>query len=130
MTHLLAIPTHDIPITTTSTAGPASSLVHRIALGALPSNMARYIAQVAYRIVVAVTSKVTSLPTILARLVIGAVSCYVTLLVAVIAQPQVTRCLWWGAAVSSTVARLSTGVADALIWAVSSHVTRFSAVPA
>lgn len=63
----------------------------------------------------AIASKVTSLPTIFARLVICTVSSNMALLEAVVAQPQVTRWHWGSGAVSGAVARLAASVADALI---------------
>lgn len=70
----------------------------------------------------------TRLPAVPTGLVVGTVSCYVALLEAVIAQPQIARWQLRSCAGSGTVSCLPTSVADALIRTVSSHVAGFSTV--
>ena len=129
MTRLVAGPTYNVSISAAA-ASPTTPFFNNSGLGAFSSHMPRNITQVADVFILAITCTVTCLPTVLACLVIGTVSCNMTLLEAVIAQPQITRWQLGGCAVSSTVPCLTTGVADALIWTVSGRVTRLSTVPA
>lgn len=132
MPKLLTVPTYNVTVVTSASAAmnsTTSPLSQYIGSGALPGHMPRYIAHVADGFIWAITRQVTCLPTVVACLLICAVNCNMTLLVTVVAQPQVPRRHWGGSAVSSTVSSLATGVADAFVWAVIGHVTRFTAIP-
>ena len=128
MAHLVTTPADNISEAATKTATTAPFSKH-ICLGTLSGNMSSYVAQVADRLVRTVACEMSSLPTVVAGLLIGAVSSNVSLLVAV-AEPQIS---WWQLrrhAVPCKVSGLPAGVADALIWTVAGHVARFFAVPA
>lgn len=127
--HLLAVPTHDISVTTTAGSPTPTSVSHSMGFRACPGNMPRYVAEVADWVIRAVSGNVACLPTIVACLLVGAVGSNVTLLVAVITQLQVTRRQCWCSALPCTMPRFTTGVADALIGATVSHMTRLSTVP-
>lgn len=117
-------------MTITTAANPATyALSKSVGFGALPGDMPGHIACVAYGIVWTIACQVTCLPTIVASLLVSAVGSNMSLLVAVVAQSHIP---WWhcrSCALSSTVSGLTTGVADALIGAVASHVARLPAVP-
>ena len=87
MAHLLAVPTYNVPITTATKTTTTSALIKNVALRAFPRHVTRYITQVADGIILTITCQVTSLPAVLACLVICAVCSKMALLVAVIAQP-------------------------------------------
>ena len=129
MTKLLAVATHNVSITTAASS-TSSPLSMRVAFGALSSNMPRYIARVADGVIRTFACQVTGLPTVVACLFVRAISSNMTLLIAVVAQSQVPGWHWWSCALSSTVSSLTTGMADAFVWATVSHVAWFSAVPA
>lgn len=70
------------------------------------------------------------LPAIVAGFLVGAIDGDVALLVAVVAESQIT---WWKLriwTISRAVAGLAAGVADAFIWALAGHMARLLAVPA
>lgn len=91
--------------------------------------MARHITEVADGLVFAVASQVTRHPTVVARLLVGAVGRQVPLLVAVIAQPHVAGWQWGDRAVPNLVARLAASVAYPLVRAGVGRVPGLSAVP-
>lgn len=94
MTQLLAVPAYNIAVTTTTsttTTTTTTPLSNNVGFWALPSYMPSYIAHVADGIVWTITCQVARLPTIVACLFVCTVSCNMTLLVAVVAQPQVPR---------------------------------------
>jgi hypothetical protein len=98
MTQLLAIPAYNVAVTTaanttttTTTAATATAFYKNVGFWALSSYVPSYIAQVADGIVWTITCQVASLPTIVACLFVCAVSCNMTLLITVVAQPQVAR---------------------------------------
>lgn len=138
MAHLLTVPTNYIPEPTSASASASTksttslsvSIFDHISLWTVSSHVTRNIAHVAHGLILTVACKMARLPTVLACLVVGAVSCHVSLLEAIVAQPQVARWQLRSRAVSGTVPCLPTSVADALIWAVSCHVTRLPTVPA
>nr|CAN63952.1 hypothetical protein VITISV_020990 [Vitis vinifera] len=127
MTHLVAAPADNI--SKTSVATPTTPLSKNLGLWALPSHMPSYVAQVANWFILTVTCYVASLPAVLACLIICTVSCNMTLLVAVIAQPQVPRWQPRSWAVSGTMTSLIARMADSLIGTVAGHVTWFSTIP-
>jgi hypothetical protein len=92
--------------------------------------MASNIAQVANRIIGAVTGNMAALPAIVAGLLIGAFLTKVPWFVAVAAKDHFSWRHWWSSAVSCNVARLATVTAYPFIWAAVSHVARLLAVPA
>lgn len=138
MSQLLAVPTYYVSVTTTtSTTAPtaASTTATTVAISktarfwTVSSNMSRNIAQVTDGIIGTIPCQVTCLPTVVASLVICTISCKMTLLIAVVAQSQVPRWQWGSSAVSCTMSSFATGVADALIWTVASHVSWFPTIP-
>jgi len=117
--------------TSTSTVvATTTPFSQHISLGALPGYMTRDVAQVANRVIWAVTSQVPSLPTVVAGLLIGTINSDVPLLVAVVAESRVTGRQLGSFAVLCMVASLATGMADALIGALAGQVARLLAVPA
>lgn len=90
MTQLLAVSAYNIAVTTTANT-TTTPLCNSVVFWALSGHMTSYIAQVADRIVWTVTCQVARLPTIITCLFICTVSCNMTLLIAVVAQPQVPR---------------------------------------
>lgn len=92
MTQLLAVPTYNVSEPTA--ARPTTPVSQNVSLGTLSSHMPRNIAEVAYRIIATIACQVTCFPTVVASLVICAVSSNMALLVAVIAQPQVPGGNW------------------------------------
>lgn len=134
MPNLLAVPTHNVPETTTRTPITAATwaatvIATRAALRAVPSHMACHIARVANRIVEAITRQVAGFPTVLTSLVVCTVSSDVALFVAVVAESHVARWHLRSGAFPRTVAGFPTRVADPLVRAVSGHVPGLSTVP-
>lgn len=89
MTQLLAVPAYNVTVATA--ANTKTPLSKTVRLGALSSHVPSYIAQVADGIIWTITCQVTCLPTIVACLVICTINCNMTLLITVVAQPQVPR---------------------------------------
>lgn len=129
MTKLLAVATHYVS-KTTATCSTSSPFSMRVAFGALSSNMPGYVARVADGVIRTFTCQVTGLPTVIACLIVCAVSSNMTLLIAVVAESQVPRWHRRSRALSRSVSSLTAGMADAFIWATASHVAWFAAVPA
>lgn len=128
---LMAVPTNNISITMTTAATPTTSpLSNSVGFRTLSSNMPGHIACVAYGIVWTITCQVTCFPAIVTSLLVRTVGSKMTLLIAVVAQSHVPRWHCWCRTLSSTMPSLTTRVADALVWAVASHVASFPAVPA
>ena len=89
MTQLLAVSAYNIAVTTT--ANSTTPLCNSVGFWALSGHMTSYIAQIADRIVWTITCQMAGLPTIVTCLFICTVGCNMTLLIAVVAQPQVPR---------------------------------------
>lgn len=137
VTHLVAVPANDFPVSTAtatstiiSTTPAAAPFCQHISLGALPSNMASNVTEVANWFIRAVTSQMPSLPAVVAGLLIGTVNSEVPLLVAVVAESHVARRKLGSCTVPRKVAGLATGMADALVGALAGQVARLLAVPA
>lgn len=127
MTHLIACAADNIAVT--ATAAPSSPFCQNFSLGALPGNMARYIAQVADGFIPTLTGQVACLSTVVAGLLICAVNSNMALLVAVVTEPQITGRQLRSQAFPCTMARFATCMTYALIWAITGHVAWFSAIP-
>jgi len=126
--HLIACTANHIPITAITT--PASSVWKTISPCALPCHMPRNVAQVADRLILTVTCHVASFPAVLTCFIICAVSSKMPWLVAIVAQPHISRWrlrIW---AIFGTMSRPATCVADALIRTVACYMPRFPTVPA
>ena len=128
MAKLLAGPAHNIPVTTTTTTtttttytatatadASVSPVSEDIGFWTLPGYVPRYIAQVANRVIWTIASKMACLPAIVACLFISTISCYMTLLVAIVAKPQVPGWQRRSRAFPGSMSCLPAGVADTFI---------------
>lgn len=99
-------------------------------LGALASYVARNITEIADRIIRTLTSKVARFAAVVTGLVVGAVGSDVAWPVAVVAEPGVIVRQATFRTVTGQMACFITIVADRLITAFTSHVSRLFTVPA
>jgi len=104
-------------------------IIHHSTLGALSSNMTRYIAHVTNWAVGALTSKMPSFATVIACLFICTLCSYMPLFITIVAKPNVSRWQLWSRTVSGKVTRFATCMTNGIVRTLTCNMTRLPTIP-
>lgn len=131
MPWLVACPTNYVIKSSTPIVNKSSTpiTIKNASLGALPGHMTRYIAQITNWVVGAVTSKMASLATVVACLLIRTLGSYMSLFVTIVAKPNVSRGKLWSRTIPGEVTRFAACVTNGIIRTLTRNMTRLPAIP-